>query len=402
MATNNFAIANPKVDALILTALKDELDAVLAFAPDGRASWQASKDAEGCLYFVHDFDNERGGKLRIAAAWVGDMGPRHVLVRAQQLVRELEPVCLAMCGICAGDRSKVALGDVIIADQLYFHDEGKIVISGDERHFAPKMSTFEMPMDWKMGAAFLGQEIGAQFSVVRPTSKMVQRSWLLSALLAEEEQGAASPGTHPDRRTKCPEWAEVLRSGQKSGLWSIQGGRLSLTQEGREQAQNERLIYIDGLPEDPPFQVHVGTIATGSTVQQDPTLFAKLRGMVRTTMGVEMEGASIAYIAALLNRRSVVIKAVSDHADDEKDDSFRAFACLAEAIGASDRAHGSCLLGFAWGWRKRSNAFDGEQGRKHQCRFDEWAHQWAVKACRIGFTGLVSAHCGGICAVLAH
>lgn len=229
MAANKFAIANPKVDALILTALKDELDAVLAFAPDGRASWQESKDTEGCLYFVFDFDSEGGGKLRIVAAWVGDMGPRHVLVRAQQLIRELEPACLAMCGICAGDREKVALGDVIIADQLYFYDEGKVLVFDGETHFAPKMSTFDMPMDWKMGAAFLGQEICAQFPIARPISKAAQRSWLLSALLAEEEQSAASPSTHPDRKAKCPGWSDVVRSGEKSGHWSIQGGRLSLT-----------------------------------------------------------------------------------------------------------------------------------------------------------------------------
>lgn len=47
------------------------------------------------------------------------MGERAAARRAQQLVEELDPGCLAMCGICAGDRKKVALGDVIVAELLY-------------------------------------------------------------------------------------------------------------------------------------------------------------------------------------------------------------------------------------------------------------------------------------------
>jgi WD40 repeat protein len=111
----------------------------------------------------------------------------------------------------------------------------------------------------------------------------------------------------------------------------LKAGRYSLTEAGREQALNDQALHVDGLPDDPPFQVHVGAIGTGVAVQEDPELFKRLRHLVRTTLGVEMEGAAIGDVAASFKKPAIVIKAVSDHADHDKDDSFRAFACRASA-----------------------------------------------------------------------
>ena len=67
-------------------------------------------------------------------------------------------------------------------------------------------------------------------------------------------------------------------------------------------------------------------------MQEDPELFDRLRRVVRTTLGVEMEGAGDRRAGARASsRRAIVVKAVSDHADLDKDDSFRAFACRASA-----------------------------------------------------------------------
>src|SRR5262249_28866846 len=49
------------------------------------------------------------------------------------------------------------------------------------------------------------------------------------------------------------------------------------------------------------------------------------------TLGAEMEASAIGYVAEHLDRRSIIVKAVSDHADGEKDDSFAAFAARASA-----------------------------------------------------------------------
>ncbi|MEP7124880.1 MAG: pentapeptide repeat-containing protein, partial [Byssovorax sp.] len=321
------------VDVLILTALQDELDAVLALGETGRAGWEERKDEKGFRLYRTAVPNGRGGVLTIAAAWIGEMGPSNASMRAQQLVEELTPACLAMCGICAGDRQKVALGDVIVADQLYRYDEGKVVAG---KRKAPvvwhSLRTFDLQATWKMDAAFLARELNlASLSQARPKSRAAQRRWLLSTLLAHHETNGVSPGSHVDRKSKCPDWTELVPEAQEAGLVALQAGRFSLTPAGREQALNDQALHIDGLPEDPSFKVHVGAIATGAAVQEDPALFKRLRHLVRTTLGVEMEGAAIGDVAARFKKPAIVIKAVSDHADHDKDDSFREFACRASA-----------------------------------------------------------------------
>ena len=89
----------------------NELEAVLALSEKGRAEWHERKDEKGFRLYRGAFPNGRDATLTIAAAWIGKMGERAAALRAQQLVEELAPACLAMCGICAGDRRKVALGD---------------------------------------------------------------------------------------------------------------------------------------------------------------------------------------------------------------------------------------------------------------------------------------------------
>ena len=94
---------------------------------------------------------------------------------------------------------------------------------------------------------------------------------------------------------------------------------------------NERTRFRKKLPRDPDLRVHVGTVGTGSAVQKDPGLFPRLRRVMRSTIGVEMEGAAIGELASHFEKRGIVVKAVSDHGDLQKDDSFREFACRASA-----------------------------------------------------------------------
>lgn len=93
-----------RLDVVILVALHDELEAVLALGEGGRAGWEEKRDLQKFRYFRRRFPREGGRDLVIAAAWIGEMGERAATSRGQQLVQELNPACLAMCGICAGWR----------------------------------------------------------------------------------------------------------------------------------------------------------------------------------------------------------------------------------------------------------------------------------------------------------
>lgn len=322
-------------DALIITALEDELEAVLALGEGGEEGWREERDRHGFRYWVREVRGQGGEPLVLVAAWAGDMGEVPTVSRAQQLIDELDPVCLAMCGICAGRRGEVSLGDVIVADRVYSYDHGKLIAGKRGESFWHDITTYNLEAVWKHDAAFFERELGdirQQLEADRPVPMEAQRRWLLHAIDAQERLGGPAPQEHPERRIRCPRWSEVVQRLDQGGLirFDDQQGALALTDEGRTWVRRDRLVHPDGV-QDARFRVKVGTIATGKTVREDPQLFDKLRRVVRKTIGVEMEAAAIGHVAERSGRRSIIVKAVSDHGDHEKDDSFRGFACHASA-----------------------------------------------------------------------
>ncbi|HEX5746118.1 MAG TPA: pentapeptide repeat-containing protein [Archangium sp.] len=328
----------PGMDVLIVTALKDELDAVLDLEVEGagREAWELKRDQYDFPFHVRELRNEHGETLRVAAAWSGEMGETSAATRAVRLIDELDPACLAMCGICAGRRKKVSLGDVIVADRVFSYDHGKLVegppASDGGGHFRD-ITTYNLEATWRMEATYFAQEFQKTWKPVleRPMTREAQTRWLLLALDAHEQQGAPSPDKHPERKTRCPGWASLIPELREKGLLDSTRGVLRLTEEGRARVAEERLLDPDNEAREPDFRVHVAPIATGKTVREDPKLFLELERHVRKVLGVEMEATAIQFVAEQLNRRAIIAKAVSDHADHDKDDAFRAFACHASA-----------------------------------------------------------------------
>lgn len=320
------------VDVLILTALQDELDAVLAVAT-GKAAWTSHRDSEDFRYFTREVANARGERFVVAAAWIGEKGERTAAIRGKQLLDDLEPSCLAMCGICAGYRKEVALGDIIVADQIWAADEGKHVAEKDKPtvfYHSPHM--FNMRAQWAMDAAYLAHEFDLRtLQAQRPPSKEVQRRWLLHTLYAHANAGGPAPAAHPDRARVCPGWADVVRQAMDEKLVVRQGASLLLTDTGRDSVDEDFVYHPGGPPPDPDLRVHVGAIATVSAVIKDAEIFERLRVVVRNTMGLEMEGTAIGDLAARFKKQSILVKAVQDYADSSKDDAFRAFGCRAAA-----------------------------------------------------------------------
>lgn len=325
-----------RFDVLVLTALQDELDAIVGLGCDIAGTWQAARDADGYVYHSCRMPSERDGSLGIAAAWIGEMGTAAAATRAASLVKDLDPGCLAMCGICSGKRGDVSLGDIIVASQVYDYDRGKLV-ARDEGHATTDhyhdITTYNLERRWAMDAAYFARDVERIRDLVgpRPIALRAQARWLMHALAAHERDRASSPKDHPDRKKHCPDWPRVVTKLRADGLVILERGQLLLTDRCREFVLEDELLHPDGLPEDPPLRVHVGPIATGSVVREDPLIFERLARHVRKTIGVEMEAAAIGQVAAHLGRPSIIVKAVSDHADHDKDDSFRAFACRASA-----------------------------------------------------------------------
>lgn len=319
----------PDIDILILTAVQDELDAVLALAD----AWRESHDAEGYRLFLREFQTEKGQPFTVGAAWIGEMGKQSAAIRGKQLLDELRPSCLAMCGVCAGFGKEVSLGDIIVADQIWAAGEGKRVVEpGKPELFYHAPRTFDLESKWKMDAAFLAREFDiSDLQAKRPPSRIAQLRWILHTLYRHESEGTPAPMAHPDRATVCPSWTELCRQAQARELIVRKGTTLALTEKGRDAVEADFVDYPDGLPKERELRVHIGAIATVTAVEKDAEIFERLRRQVRNTLGLEMEGAAIGELAQRFEKRAILVKAVQDFADTTKDDAFRAFACEAAA-----------------------------------------------------------------------
>jgi nucleoside phosphorylase len=327
------------VDILIITGLKDELNAVLELGPGGRKNWSNESDANGFPYHLRNFSVPNGHTLNVAASWAGAMGETASTDRSRTLIDHLKPLTLGMCGICAGRRGDVFLGDVILADRVFSYDHGKLIATtGTDGNRIETLfhdiETYNLEKVWAMNAAYFAEDLGAEWrkslADQRPLSLESQRQWLLRSVY-DSQQGGQAPKDRVDRSRLCPDWFRTLKSLEDLKLVEIKAGIIALTDAGKEIALRNRLYYIEGVPLDPPFRVHVGPIASGKTVRQDPDLFRQIATFSRKVLGAEMEAAAIGSVAERSSIPSVIAKAVSDYGDADKDDGFRKFACNASA-----------------------------------------------------------------------
>ena len=329
-------------DALIITALFDELEAVLAFGEGGKAGWTKGRDSDGFPFHYRELPREGGTEpLRIAAASFDEMGGTMTAARASLLIKHLNPKCLAMCGICAGNKKDVSLGDVIVADRVFRYDSGKVTARrgrGGKRseEFFHDIKTYNLEDTWRVDAAYFAREAEAWLAELvkqRPLSLEAQQRWLLRALYEHEKKGTPAPHEHPDREVCCPSFDVVwdrLRL-PRNGLLVDAPGVLTLTEKGRGYATEIAFKYPKALPRDRDFKIHVGPIATGEPLQKDHEFFSWLEKVGRKTLGAEMEAAAVGLVGEHLGRRAIVVKAVSDYGDEDKDDAFRKFASRASA-----------------------------------------------------------------------
>jgi nucleoside phosphorylase len=310
-----------RVDVLIVVALRPELDAVLAQAKEGRVGWREARDSTGATYYVRDEINARGQSMRIAAAWLGESGEKAATIWSRRLADELDPACLAMCGVCSGRREIVQLGDVVVAARVV--DADKIA--------SETPPTYEVDRAWKMDATELANDAAwkATVSSSRPPSLAAQERWLLHALF---DQGMQVAAKRADRKWRCPNWEDAVRLALKqSDVQANADGELELTLNGFSKVKADRIFHPDGVPEDRPFRVHVGTIATTTSVVQDPAHWNELAARVNALHGMDFEATAIASVAAHLGRRWLLAKGVVVYADSTNDVSLYDFACRASA-----------------------------------------------------------------------
>ncbi|VVO34548.1 5'-methylthioadenosine/S-adenosylhomocysteine nucleosidase [Pseudomonas fluorescens] len=312
-------------DVLILCALQDEYLALLSVSTGLTGQgWKERKTSSGWQIAEAQFLSDSGSPVHVIASFCAFMGKEQASATLAHLWGEVPARCIAMSGICAGRRGKVALGDVLIADRLYSYDAGKLTVVDGVSNFQGDPIQVGPGPHWVQRMQIVARVAPGSWINERPQLTLeTQEDWVLLCGMK-----GLLPQAHPDFWLACPDWPLVLERLLKRGLIDDKG---LITSAGKNRA-DELHLQFDGKPRPTPsFQVHVAPIATGSAVVEDDKIFSRLGESVRKVLGLDMEASALGAVGEFIRVPVIVAKGVSDFGDPDKDDRYRKFAARASA-----------------------------------------------------------------------
>lgn len=132
----------PFFDICIVCAMHEEAEAIIdEFSKRCHTSFmKAHYGLDHYEYQYTTIQNRNKEPLTVLVTWLPEMGPTAMAQEVKSLVQQFHPRFMAMTGICAGDRRKARLGDLIVASAAYHYEEGKM--TGDPQEHQPATRTF--------------------------------------------------------------------------------------------------------------------------------------------------------------------------------------------------------------------------------------------------------------------
>lgn len=117
-------------EVLIITALPEEMEAVLNLLPNGRKDWKELRIEEGYSYFEAIIENGENTFLcRVTSQ--AQQGPIYASSHTTLMLKQFSPELIFMTGICAGNRNKgMEIGDVVMSDMAFHYETGKQTETG--------------------------------------------------------------------------------------------------------------------------------------------------------------------------------------------------------------------------------------------------------------------------------
>jgi hypothetical protein len=144
-----------------------------------------------------------------------------------------------------------------------------------------------------------------------------------------ELHAGRDPRQAPDWEQRAPNWETVLETLWQAG-W-LRPNVLELSELGQSEAKKLSLLYPRGLPKPASPCVHVGPLATGSSLQKSDRIWDELVQHQRLLQGLDMEGSVIGFVGWAENVDHLVVKGVMDFAEPGRTHRFKAFAARAAA-----------------------------------------------------------------------
>ena len=163
-------------DIVIITALQEEFDAARKVDLGAVDDWTEYQSPAGFDVALRTYQAVDGRPIRIALTWTTRMRSTASACAAANLIATLKPLCVAMCGVCAGRRGKVHPGDVIIGSLLYRYDAGARRVECDEqgRHhkrFQADPNPYPLDERWLRRAQVFKIPADAPWLAARPPTR---------------------------------------------------------------------------------------------------------------------------------------------------------------------------------------------------------------------------------------
>jgi nucleoside phosphorylase len=322
----------PHIDVCILCALAEEAEMLKeAFKSQLHIDFQRTRNPR--LRREYDYTtipNSDREPLGILVTWLPNFGPLETGLALKSLYEEFKPRFMAMTGICAGDRKKVKLGDIIVAERAFFYDAGKVVEGeGGRKELLRDTHTWSPPLEvvhFARGFTEWRQVVNHEH---RPSSKQQQRDWLLSKLLDPQTPRVDDI---PDKELEehVPDWRKIVRA--------LQYGEDAYLTPDRKLKDRTKVYDLRFGEEVFPFKdsprptVYIEPTASGMAVRSDNP-FDEIRLPVRGTLAIDMEGTAFYRTLSEFNDlHYLLVKGISDYADSEKDDSYHSYAAKVSAL----------------------------------------------------------------------
>ncbi len=329
-------ILNYRIDMLIITALQDEFSQ-LKECMEELYECKHHKDSLQSSFYTYRLTDKNEEPFSVATTSLLEKGAIEAACDTTRLITELDPRCVAMIGICAGNPKSVFLGDVIVADRILNIDGSKLEVSIEQDNdnviriedVFHDIKTYNLERLWKQWALNFSNEWIEKIRIKRPKSNEHQENWVLHVLYKQETGKGPAPKQHPHVDDECPDWNNTFKRLVNKGL--VKKREAQLTGAGNKYVK--QALLTGDIPRKDPSEPkhHVGPVGTTNRVQKDPQLFERLNRISDKILGIEMEGIGIAIAAEKYKRPMIMVKAVSDYGDSDKNDMFRHYAAEASA-----------------------------------------------------------------------
>lgn len=246
------------IDFAILTALTEEFRYLRSLLPP------LEEVSEGITWYRTRLASVSGDNYEIVLAHQDKMGPLDALSLTRAVIDRWDPSHIMLVGIAGSFHKEVKLADVIVGQQVFYYDLAKA--TDGILKYRP-------------------EGYPGSVSLVRQ----------IHAISVSQDETA--------------EWRRVARESARSKI-------PNLTIKNNDRLERARSALDAHNP-----SIHVGTVASGSLVIEDPKKKEELLQLHGKLLGTEMEGAGVMHASFFHEeapKSAIIIKGISDMANKNK------------------------------------------------------------------------------------